>query len=156
MNYMEITRHLQVEAKDFFDAIAESAAYDMTQSTGNHVTAAQIQPGYSYKKALKNKLGQKADVEITINRFLSPQQYEVSFRSTQGNNIVSYDIDSQPDGSIVVCYKENFEGINKTKSLNYKLVSWIYTRGAKKRILQTLAAIEQYIKNSKRSDSLQI
>lgn len=146
---MEVKQKLNVSAKDFFDALATSIAYDVSQAVGKKVSPTQLYPGYRYKKKMKNKVRREGDVDVVIKRFASPDCYEARFRSAQGTNIISYEIEDCKDGNIIVHYSERFEGGSTSKSLNYKLMSWLYVRGAKKRISRMLLSMEGYIKERK-------
>lgn len=146
---MEINQKLNVEAKEFFDALAYSAAYDVSRATGKKVNQDQLYSGCRYKKKLKNKLGQDGEVEVKIRRFESPSCYEAQFRSSQGVNVILYEIEDDKNGSIMVHYKEEFEGASGAKALNYKLVSWFYRRSFKKRASRMLLSMESYIKGQR-------
>lgn len=146
---MEINQKLNVEAKEFFDALATSIAYDVSQAAGKKVNPEEIYSGYSYKKKIKNKLGQDSQVDVVIKQFVSPSCYEVRFYSSQGTNAILYEIENSKDGSIVVHYKEEFEGKNSSKSLNYKMVSWFYQKSAKKRISRMLSSMEHFLKEQR-------
>jgi hypothetical protein len=143
---MEVNQKLNVEAKEFFDALASSVAYDVSQATGKKVNPDQIYSGFRYKKKMKNKIGQDNHVDVVIKQFVSPSCYEAKFRTSQGTNVIFYEIEDSKDGSIMVHYREGFEGENTSNSLNYKLVSWFYQRGSKKRISRMLSSMESFIK----------
>ncbi len=143
---MEVSQKLNVEAKEFFDALASSVAYDITQATGEKVNPDQIYSGFRYHKKMKNKMGQESHVDVVIKQFVAPSCYEVNFRSSQGTNVIFYEIQDSKDGNIVVHYKERFEGENTSNSLNYKLVSWLYQKGSKKRISRMLSSMESFIR----------
>lgn len=146
---MEVNQKLKVGATEFFDALAASIAYDVSQAVGKKVSPSQLYPGYRYKKKMKNKVRQEGDVDVVIKQFQSPTAYEARFQSAQGTNFITYRIEDNKDGSITVHYAEGFEGGSASKSLNYKLISWIYLRGAKKRITRMLTAMETYIKEQR-------
>lgn len=146
---MEVKQKLSVSAKDFFDALATSIAYDVSQAVGKKVSPTQLYPGYRYKKKMKNKVKREGDVDVVIKQFQPPECYEARFRSAQGTNIITYKIEDCKDGNIIVHYSEGFEGGSTAKSLNYKLMSWLYVRGAKKRISRMLLSMEGYIKEHK-------
>lgn len=145
---MEVNQKLNVKAKEFFDALASSVAYDVSQAAGKTVTPDQIYSGYCYKKKMRNKMGQESHVDVVIKQFISPCCYEAKFRSAQGTNTIFYEIKDDGDGNIVVHYKERFEGENIFSSLNYKIVSWFYQRSSQKRISRMLLSIESFIRGS--------
>lgn len=145
---MEVNEKLYVRADEFFAKMADSVAYDISESTGKKVRAKNINKGYTYTKKLKNKLGRKGDVKVTITDFEAPRIYAAKFESTNGINYLSYEIEDLGD-SIGVTYSESFEGATKMKSLNYKFMSFFYNRGSKKKARRLLRAMEQYINNEK-------
>lgn len=142
---MEINEKLYISAEEFFDAIAESVAYDISESTGKKVRPKQIKKGFTYSKKLKTKIGKKGTTKITITQFEAPICYSAEFISSQGTNEMSYHIEPLEDGSIGVHYEENFKGSSKLKELNFKLVSIFYNRSAKKRAKRLLRSIEQFV-----------
>ncbi len=146
---MEVSQKLNVEATEFFHALASSVAYDISQATGEKVDPDQIYSGYSYKKRIKNKMGQESHVDVVIKQFVSPTCYEADFCSSQGTNVIFYEIQDSKDGNIVVHYRERFKGDSTSGSLNYKIVSWLYQRSSKKRISRMLLSMESFIRTKK-------
>jgi len=61
---MEVNQKLNVEAKEFFNALATSVAYDISQATGKKVNPDQVYSGFRYKKKMKNKMGQENHVDV--------------------------------------------------------------------------------------------
>ena len=143
---MEVNQKLNVGAKEFFDTLASSVAYDISQSTGKTVTPDQIYSGYCYKKKMKNKMGQESYVNVMVKQFVSPSRYEAKFSSSQGANSIFYEIEDDKDGNIVVHYREGFEGESIFSSLNYKIVSWFYQRSSRKRVSRMLLSMESVIR----------
>lgn len=144
---MEVTERLNVSADAFFDTLSQSVRYDIGQTLGQEMSEAQITPGYSYLKQMKNKVGQKGNIRVTIRHFLRPSRYEATFESAQGKNFISYEISALGENQIEVHYEEGFDGKNTSGSLNYKLLSGLMNRSAKKRMARTLHAMESYIQN---------
>ena len=151
---MDVKENLKVNADVFFDTLAESILYDISQALETPITMEQITPEYIYVKKMKNKLGQQGDVHVTIQQFLKPELYEASFQSTQGVNHISYKITDLHDGSIEVEYHEDFDGKNTSGSLNYKLFSSLYQHSAKKRVTRMLHSMETYIQHQHHSVNL--
>jgi hypothetical protein len=150
---MEVNQKLKVEAKEFFNALADSVAYDISQATGKKVNPDQIYSGFRYHKKMKNKMGQDNHVDVVIKQFVSPVCYEANFRSSQGTNVIVYEIEDGKDGNIVVHYKEGFEGKSTSNSLNYKIVSWFYQRNSKKRISRMLTSMEGFIQKQREKEN---
>lgn len=144
---MEVKEKLKVSADDFFDSLSQSVLYDISQALGQEISEDQVTAGYSYLKEMKNKVGRKGNIRVTIQHFSRPSRYAATFESAQGKNYISYEITSTGKQEIEVHYEEGFEGNNTTGSLNYRLVSWFMKRGAKKRMIQMLHSMETYIQN---------
>lgn len=142
---MEVNQRLNVEAKEFFNVLASLAAYDISRSTGKKLNPDQLYSGFHYKKKIKNKMGQEGNVDMVINQFATPGCYEASFRTSQGSNVILYEIEDSNDGSIMVHYREGFEGENTSCSVNHKIVSWFYQKASEKRISRMLSAMERFI-----------
>lgn len=142
---MELVERLSVGPEEFFKALSKSAAYDVSQAVGKTVSPSQLYSGYTYKKKFKNKLGQAGETTVVLKKFEPPKAYEAWFKTSQGRNFISYEIEDLKDGSIKVHYQEGFEGKGMSYSLNYKLMSWLVQRGAKKRVRQTLKSMETFI-----------
>lgn len=146
---MEVNQKLNVGAKEFFDALAVSVAYDVSRTVGKKVNPSQLYPGYRYQKKMKNKVRQEGDVDVVIKQFSSPDCYEARFKSSQGTNFILYKIEDMKDGNVMIHYSEGFEGKNTFRALNHKLISWLYLRGARKRISRMLLSMESYIKEQR-------
>lgn len=146
---MEINKILNVEAEEFFHVLASSAAYDIREATGEKINPEQIYAGLSYKKMMKNKLGQESQVEVLIRQFSPPSCYEACFYTSHGTNVIYYKIEDSKDGNIMVHYRESFEGGNSSYSLNYRISSWFYQKGLQKRITKMLLSIENFIQRQR-------
>lgn len=145
---MELVERLQVGPEEFFNALSKSVAYDVSQAVGKTISPSQLYSGYSYKKKIKNKMGQSGETSVVLKKFEPPVGYEAWFKTSQGKNFISYEIEDLKDGSIKVHYREGFEGKKVSLSWNYKLMAWLYQRSAKKRVKQTLKSMEEFINKS--------
>lgn len=146
---VEVQEKLYVSAQDFFNCVAESVAYDISDITGKNTRIKQIHKGFTYTKTMKNKVKQKGDVKVTITEWNPPYEYNAVFASTGGENTLSYRIEDLEDGYIGVTYKEDFMGASKAKEMNFKLVNVFYKKKAKKRAINLLRAIEKYVQEQK-------
>lgn len=142
---LEVKEELNVSAKEFFDMLTQSVLYDINASVEDKITAEQIVSGYQYEKNMKNKMGSQGAVRVTIKRFEVGKCYEASFLSAQGMNGIRYQIEERADGGITVCYREEFEGKNRTNSFNYRLMAAFYKRSSQKRMSQMLRSMESYV-----------
>lgn len=143
---MELIHELNVGAGEFFGALAQSAAYDISQAAGKEIKPENIYSGYSYKKKMKNKMGQQGDVAVTVKEFLPSSRYFVSFETGQGLTTVCYEIEEKDEEHILVRYKEDYDSKSKLQNLNYRLISHFYHKKAEKRMRRTLDAVGEYAK----------
>lgn len=147
---MEVTEKLFVSDKDFFNMLEKSLIYDIKESTGKDISISQVHKGFSYKKNMKNKFGQKSDVKVTICEFTPYKQYKASFENSTGTTNIDYIIEPIDDNSINVSYSEEFESPSKSKSLNQKIMEFLlFNRKAKKHAVRLLQGMEKYIQNNK-------
>lgn len=146
---MEVSEKLYVTAEEFWNTLEVSLAYDITQATGKNVRPKQIKKGYSYTKNLKNKMKRQGSVKVTITEYEEPKKYAAKFESGQGINYISYEIEQLDEEHIGVTYSEGFDGASGTKKVNFKVMSFFYNRGAKKKAIRLLRAIEKSILDQK-------
>lgn len=146
---VEVQEKLYVSAEDFFNCVAESVAYDISDITGKKTRVKQIHKGFTYNKTMKNKVKQKGDVKVTITEWNPPYEYSAIFASSGGENTLSYQIEDLSDGYIGVTYRENFIGASKNKDMNFKIVNVFYKKKAKRRAVKLLRAIENYVQEEK-------
>ncbi len=142
---MEIKLNMDVSAKEFFDVLYDSIIYDIKASTNKKVSKSKIKKGYTYSKKLKTRLGKEGTVKVEIKEFDLNHRYTVSFNSTQGENIVSYEVEQLDDDSLNVKYTEDFVVDSKMKSLNFSMMSFLFKRGNRKKGLRNLVELEKFI-----------
>lgn len=145
---VEVNEKLYVTAEDFFTQLAESIAYDVSESTGKKIRPKQLHKGYSYHKTMKNKVGRKGSVKVVITEFDYPLSYSAEFHSVNGVNKMGYHIEKLEDGFIGVSYMEDFEGKTKSQDLNFRFMNVFYKKRAQKRARKMLRAIEAYIQEN--------
>lgn len=150
---VEVNERLYVDANYFFNSIAESVAYDISEATGKGVLPSQIKKGLKYSKEMQNKVKRKGDVKVKITKWNPPYSYSAEFTSFSGTNMLSYEIEELEPGVIGVTYIEDFAGTSKSKDLNFKLVNVFYKGKAKKRAVRLLRAIEKYAQEQKVKDN---
>lgn len=141
---VEVNELLHVSAEDFFKQIAQSVAYDAQEATGKNIRPSQLRKGFSYTKKMKNKVGRKGDVKVTITDYKEPVCYKAKFETANGTNTISYEIEVLENG-IGVSYQEDFSSDSKATDLNGKIVGALYKKKAKKKAVKLLRAIENYI-----------
>ena len=141
---MELKVNMDVSAPEFFDVLEESIIYDIKESTNKTITRDKIRKGYSYNKTLKTRLGKDGKVRVTIKDF-NDSKYVASFLSSQGENIVSYEVEELDDKSLNVKYTEEFIDDSTMKKANFSIMSFIFKRGNKKRGYRSLKQIENVI-----------
>lgn len=142
---MEVREELKVGAEAFYHTLLQSVLYDINTCTGQDMSETELAAGYRYEKSMKNKMGQQGAVTVEIKQLEPNVCYEAEFTSAQGTNGVCYRITELGEGRISVDYREEFQGMNTTGTLNYKLMEALYRRSAKKRMAKMLHAMEQYV-----------
>ena len=146
---MEVNEKLLVSDKDFFSLLQKSLLAEINQSTNEKFSIENIKKGFTYKKIMKNKIGQKSDVKITICEFTSNKHYKASLENYMGITFVEYLIEPIDSNSIYVKYSENFETKSKVKDLNQKFLEFLlFKRKAKNRAIKLLHSMESYINNN--------
>ncbi|NBI07205.1 DUF3284 domain-containing protein [Senegalia massiliensis] len=146
---MEVNLDLDVNKEEFFEFIYESIIKDIEESTGKKLSKEDIIQSYKYDKNLKNKLGRAGNVEVTILEFVPYKKYVAEFKSNQGKNIISYEINNLNNEKINVTYFEDYIAPDKLKDWNFKLMNFFYKKKSMKRAESILKNIERYIKNKK-------
>lgn len=149
---LEVRETLRVGAEEFFSQLLVSVLYDIKSATGEEAEEIDLYPGYRYEKKMKNKLGSQGDVTVEITEFSPPLAYGARFESAAGTNQIHYQIEPQGEGQILVAYSEGYDGDTKSQTLNYKLVSALYKRGARKRTISMLHAMEDYIQKNRKPE----
>ena len=107
-------------------------------------TSDVLKSGLTYQKKLRNSFGNEGTVSVSIDRF-EENHYAASFKSAQGINQLSYDLEPLDNQQFEVTYKEDFFSESKSKSLNYSIMSKLYKRSSKKKMNLMLDAIEKMI-----------
>lgn len=145
---IEIETELQIPAEAFFRCLTDSVKYDIAAATGENAEALTLYSGYCYRKAMKNKLGQRGGVEVEIVSYEPPSRYGVSFQDAAGGlTQIEYTVRSLREDCICVRYTEDYRNPNRTQTLNYKIVSALYRRSARKRAARMLHSMEAFVKN---------
>ena len=142
---MEVNLILSVTKEEFFDFLTLSILNDIKESTGKSLKEQDIIKGLNFKKSLNSKLGREGKVKVIIKEFVYGERYQVSFKSNQGENTLTYSVQEIENDSIRVEYSEGFIGADKIKGLNFSIVSFFYNWKAKKDATQILRNIERYI-----------
>lgn len=153
---MQINEMLYVDADAFFDQLSREVIYDINVSTNKNVREKQIKKGYSYYKQMKNKIGRKGDVKVTITEFERPRIYSAKFESATGINYMSFEIEQlDKPNTIGVTYTEEFDGATTSKSLNHKTAMFLYNRKSEKNARKRLRKMEEYLKQQQTQNNIQ-
>lgn len=142
---MRTTSTLKVSKEEFFDFLYLSIINDIKQSTQRNISKNEITEGFEYKKKLANKMGRKGEVKVTLAKLRPSTSYVAEFKSAQGVNVISYEIESINEEEIHVTYSEEFIAADKLKDWNFKLINFFYKKKSKKKIDTLLNNIETYI-----------
>ena len=132
---MEVKRIVHGDIKAYFKVLTDSLLSDYN---------AAMKSGLTYQKKLRNSFGNEGTVSVSIDRF-EENHYAASFKSAQGINQLSYDLEPLDNQQFEVTYKEDFFSESKSKSLNYSIMSKLYKRSSKKKMNLMLDAIEKMI-----------
>jgi len=138
---MQIIKEMEVNKQELYDYINKMIIEDVLASTNANK---EIQVGLTYKKHLQNRLGKLIEVVTTIEK-LEMGKYEISLKSIQGVNILSYTYDEIDHNKIKVIYEESFDGVNPSGSINHSIMSFFTKRTNKKRINSMLEHLETLI-----------
>lgn len=145
---MQIKEMLYVNADTFFDQLTKEVIYDIHVSTNKNVREKQLKKGYSYFKTMKNKIGRKGEVKVTITDFERPRIYAAKFESATGTNFMSYEVEKQEDSNMIgVTYTEEFDGMNSSKSMNHKVTMMFYKKRSEKNARKRLRKMEAFLKD---------
>lgn len=152
---MQVQEMLYVSAEAFYDQLISEIVYDVNQSTGRKCKANKLQKGFSYTKKMKSKMGGKGDVKVTITALERPKIYAAKFESKTGTNFLTYEIEKLEDEKAIgVTYREEFEGVSKTKKWNYNMVMFFYNHKSTKKAKRLLRNIENYLKQKEQPQAI--
>ncbi|MDR1033362.1 MAG: DUF3284 domain-containing protein [Bifidobacteriaceae bacterium] len=140
---MIVTRTVDGNINTYWRVLMQGLRNDIDMSNPNHVKFEDIGVGYSYTKKMGNRLGQRGDVLVTITALKENDEYAAEFHSVQGTNTLSYKLDPVDDNSFTVTYTEGFSSEKRFNDWNFKIVSFLYNRGSKKRANSILDRVEE-------------
>lgn len=141
---MEVKRIVHGDIKAYFKVLTDSLLSDYNAAMQAEYTSDVLKSGLTYQKKLRNSFGNEGTVSVSIDRF-EESHYAASFKSAQGINQLSYDLEPLDNQQFEVTYKEDFFSESKSKSLNYSIMSKLYKRSSKKKMNLMLDAIEKMI-----------
>lgn len=150
---MRVVCHLEVDANSFFDYLQLAIEEDVKQTSEKKIRKLDIKEGFTYTKKIKTKTKQMDKTKVTIEKFKRPTCYRVRFDGSQGQNYIYYEIHEDTEGGIDVIYEESFHSAQKSKSWNYRLLSKLFERSSRKRILRNLRGVEAYILENKENEA---
>lgn len=131
---MEIIREFIGDKEKAFDIIMDALLLDIGSVKEEKLTVEDIQDGFTYSKKLKNKFGNEDRVDVTIIKLDVPNYYEAQFQSRDGLNVLSYELKDKEDGIFDLIYKEDFKSEKTSHNLNFKVMSFVFSRSSKKRV----------------------
>ena len=143
---MELSRIVEGKRDKLFSIILESITNDIQSSSEETISVEEIYEGFSYYKILRNKFGKQGKTKVTITQLDIPNRYEVTFKSAQGVNTLSYRTIAIDETHFELTYKEDFISEKKTNNMNYSFVSWFYKRSNKKKANLILNNLETMMK----------
>jgi hypothetical protein len=140
---MIVTRTVNADIGVYWSTLMRGLRNDIEMSNPNHIKFDEIGEGYSYRKKMGNRLGQEGDVTVTITALKENDEYAADFHSVQGTNTLSYKLDPIDADSFTVTYTEDFASEKRFNDWNFRLMSFLYGRGSKKRANQILDRVEK-------------
>ena len=143
---IEVEKELNISAKDAFDLFSKIIIEDIKSSTGKELNKEEIHSGYSYKKKMKNKLKQSANVEVLLSIYEPNRVYETQYISGDGNYTTRYTVEEIDDKSIKVTYFEEYKANATLSRANSKLIDFFTKRRNKSIAKQRLELIEKTVK----------
>ncbi|WP_249028512.1 DUF3284 domain-containing protein [Tannockella kyphosi] len=148
---MEIKRTLAVSVSEFDDFIIEMIKTDVLNCTEKEPTTQEIVNGYQYRKSIPNKMGKPLGVTTELLEVVSGS-YRASFTGGSGINYLSYIYEQSGECQIDLTYAEDFQTKSKFTMLNFKLMSFAFSRKTKRRINQVLINIENHIIEKRKTE----
>lgn len=143
---IEVKEQLYVRSDEFFKLLCNSLIQEINNDCGKKVRFKDLKKGFTYKKVMKNKLGQSATVKVKFTDFKLNEVYAAEFDNGSSKTLISYRIEELDDDSIGVTYHEEFNSDSTLKNLNQKFMEFLlYRRKAKKRATNLLRSMEKYI-----------
>jgi hypothetical protein len=143
---MKITRRIEGDYTACWKVLMDGFINDVASATGRRLRRREIVKGYSYNKQMLGRIGKAGTVNITLTELIANQFYQASFESRQGVNTLSYRLVPQGEDQFDLVYEEQFTSPRKTTEWNYHIMSFLYTRGSKKRINKVLDKVEALTK----------
>lgn len=145
---MELKVQLKVSANEVFEQLLNYISEDIKNSTSKSVAIDKLQKDFSYKKILRNQLGNEVPVKVMISELSRPTRYSACIENKKGTNTIDYILNDIDEG-VEITYKETFKSQSMLQSWNYFFASLIYTGRSKKKMRKQFAYLEQHILDSK-------
>src|SRR5262245_15888461 len=145
---MELKVQLRVSANEVFEQLLISIVQDIKNSTGQTIDKDKLSNDFSYKKSIRNHMGYVVPVKVQVNELIRPIKYSVAIENPSGINTMEYTLTDTVKG-VEITYKENYRASSTLQNWNYILVSIIFSRRSKKKMLKQFAYLEQQILNAK-------
>lgn len=139
---MELEVNIKASAKEVFDELIAAILEDIKNSTGKKIAIEKLGENYSYKKKLMNYSGSNIDVTVNIDKFIYPNQYIATITNPKGANTIEYSLCDQED-SVNIKYREEYKSKSIFQKLNHMLMSLIFTRSNKKKVIKKFNYLEQ-------------
>jgi hypothetical protein len=135
---MIVDLRLAVSAQELFEVIERSLKADLSEQT-------ELKSGVVFQKTIRNKLGQSIPQTVRVIAYETERLYAVEFTQAENQYTVSYELKALSPSETEVRYEQKFESGLKLKQMNYRLLSLLYERGSRKRLITMLKQMERYI-----------
>jgi hypothetical protein len=140
---MKIVQELNMPKDEFYEIVKKSIEYDMKQHSKK-----KLEAGVEYNKVLRSYRGKEIDVTFSVVA-LSDDLIEFVTDSSKSKIRTTYSLEKSDQG-VIIDYTEDLETPRLLESMNYKIMSFIYHKKNKKKMLNQWFGMEQYyIENSK-------
>lgn len=140
---MKYSQTIYCSAKEAWDIISKSVAYEIGQAKNTTIAIEDIKEGYTYRKDMQASRGGKMKTEIVITAFDAPKRYSAKVSSKEGVNYMSYCLDEVDDEECIITYEETFQSSKLMTGLNAKLVSFLLSMKQKKTVKNSINYIEK-------------
>lgn len=139
---MEIIREFIGDKERAFDLIMDAVLLDIELANEQKLSLKDVYEGFTYSKILNNKFGNRDKAEVTIMKLDVPNYYEAHFKSHDSLNVLSYELKAKDDGMFDLIYNEKFKSDKVSHNLNFKIMSFVFSRSSKKRVKSMLDQLQ--------------
>ncbi len=142
---VQLREKLNITCGEFMYVVRNSVFEDAKLAGMEEITICDVCEGFTYYKNLSTFVGKEAKVKTYVNCFENEKQYSATVTSGNGEYAITYLTEEAEDGGVYVCYTEADEYQKTLRKWNSNIVTWLFSRKNKKKIIAMLHAIEEYV-----------